>query len=484
MKRPFVLPELGEGIDAGLVVKVLAAPGDEIAAEQAVVELETDKAVLEVPCPFAGVVVEVHVKEGEEIRVGATLVTVETEAENGGDAGATEEAAASEKERAADETAAGGEAPSSKETGAAEQVPAAEEPAAEGESEAAEKAPATEKVPTRARAGKTESRPSTEEATATAPAKRSTAVGAEVSRRPAAAPVAASPMVRRLAREIGVDIQQVKGSGPGGRITDDDVKAHARSSGGARVAAASAEPLPDFSRWGEVERAPLTTIRRRTAERLAEAWATIPHVTQVEDADITDLEALRKRYAARVEEAGGRLTLTAILLKGIAIALQEHPDLNASIDMAAGEIVYKRYYHLGVAVDTERGLLVPVIRDVDGKNIEELALELGELSERGRAGKLSLEEMQGGTFTITNLGGIGGTAFTPIVNPPQVAILGVSRGRMTPVYDRDGATFRPRLLLPLSLSYDHRAVDGAAAIRFLRRLVELLEEPFLLTLEG
>jgi len=229
---------------------------------------------------------------------------------------------------------------------------------------------------------------------------------------------------------------------------------------------------------------PLTTIRRRTAERLAQAWATIPHVTQVDEADITDLEALRKRYGPRVEEAGGRLTLTAILLKGVAIALQDHPDLNASLDLAAGEMVYKRYYHLGVATDTERGLLVPVVRDVDAKNIEEIALELGDLSERARQGKLTLEEMQGGTFTLSNLGGIGGTHFTPIVNPPQVAILGVSRGRMTPVYERDAASFRPRLLLPLSLSYDHRAVDGAAAIRFLRRLVELLEEPFLLTLEG
>jgi pyruvate dehydrogenase E2 component (dihydrolipoamide acetyltransferase) len=290
-------------------------------------------------------------------------------------------------------------------------------------------------------------------------------------------------MVRRLAREIGVDLQEVRGTGPGGRISEADVKAHARDRA-AQALPAQAEPLPNFTRFGAVERVPLTTIRRRTAERLAQAWTTIPHVTQVEEADITDLEALRKRHAPRVEAAGGRLTLTAILLKGVAIALQEHPDLNASIDTAAGEMVYKRYYHLGVAVDTERGLLVPVIRDVDAKNIEALALELGDISERARLGKLTLEEMQGGTFTITNLGGIGGTAFTPIVNPPQVAILGVSRGRMAPVYDRGGATFLPRLLLPLSLSYDHRAVDGAAAIRFLRRLVELLEEPFLLSLEG
>jgi len=443
MKQPFVLPELGEGIHAGLVVKVLVAPGDRIAAEQAVVELETDKAVLEVPCPFAGVVAEVHVREGDEAAVGGTLLTVETDAQAGAESPAAAETSSpappARPAPPADETAA---------------VPASEPPAP----------PPVDP-------------PRAEPPPAKAPPAEASA--------PDALPVPASPMVRRLAREIGVDIQQVRGTGPAGRITEADVKTHARDRGPQAVSAqAAAEPLPDFTRWGEVERVPLTTIRRRTAERLAQAWATIPHVTQVDEADITDLEALRKRYAPRVEEAGGRLTLTAILLKGVAIALQDHPDLNASLDLGAGEMVYKRYYHLGVATDTERGLLVPVVRDVDAKNIEEIALALGDLSERARQGKLTLEEMQGGTFTLSNLGGIGGTHFTPIVNPPQVAILGVSRGRMTPVYERDAATFRPRLLLPLSLSYDHRAVDGAAAIRFLRRLVELLEEPFLLTLEG
>jgi len=433
MKRPFVLPELGEGIHAGLVVKVLVAPGDRIAAEQAVVELETDKAVLEVPSPFAGVVAEVLVREGEEAAVGATLITVESDAQVG---------APVAEEPPATSPPPPSPAPPADKAATASAAPAP--PAAEP--------PATEPPPTTA---------------------------------PAAVPVPASPMVRRLAREIGVDIRQVRGTGPGGRITEADVKSHARDrTPQAAPALAAAEPLPDFTRWGAVERVPLTTIRRRTAERLAQAWATIPHVTQVDEADITDLEGLRKRYGPRVEEAGGRLTLTAILLKGVAIALQDHPDLNGSLDLAAGEMVLKRYYHLGVATDTERGLLVPVVRDVDTKNIEEIALALGELSERARQGKLTVEEMQGGTFTLSNLGGIGGTHFTPIVNPPQVAILGVSRGRMAPVYDRQAATFRPRLLLPLSLSYDHRAVDGAAAIRFLRRLVELLEEPFLLTLEG
>jgi len=448
MKQPFVLPELGEGIHAGLVVKVLVAPGDRIAAEQAVVELETDKAVLEVPCPFAGVVAEVHVREGDEAAVGGTLLTVETDAQIGAEAGV--------EPPAAEETPVVPAPP-------AEHAPPPDEAATTPAGEASDRAPV---------APRAAQPPAAEPPPAETPARN-------------ALPVPASPMVRRLAREIGVDIQQVVGTGPGGRIIEADVKTHARDRAPpAASARAAAEPLPDFTRWGAVERVPLTTIRRRTAERLAQAWATIPHVTQVDEADITDLEALRKRYSPRVAEAGGRLTLTAILLKGLAIALQDHPDLNASLDLAAGEMVYRRYCHLGVATDTERGLLVPVVRDVDAKNIEEIALELGDLSERARQGRLTLEEMQGGTFTLSNLGGIGGTHFTPIVNPPQVAILGVSRGRMTPVYERAAATFRPRLLLPLSLSYDHRAVDGAAAIRFLRRLVELLEEPFLLTLEG
>ena len=290
-----------------------------------------------------------------------------------------------------------------------------------------------------------------------------------------------------MARELGLEINDVPGSGPDGRISVEDVKAHAKQlvSGASRAGTAApgrAEPLPDFSRWGEVERQAMRAVRRKTAEHLSTAWATIPHVTQHDLADITALDDLRKRYAKQAEAAGGNLTVTAIAVKVVAAAVKVFPQLNSSIDLAAEEIIYKKYVHIGVAVDTDRGLLVPVIRDADRKNIIQITAELSQLSEKARSRKLSLEEMQGGTFSISNLGGIGGTAFTPIVNWPEVAILGISRARMEPVY-KDGG-FIPRLMLPLSLSYDHRVIDGADGIRFLRWVAEALEQPFLLALQG
>jgi pyruvate dehydrogenase E2 component (dihydrolipoamide acetyltransferase) len=293
---------------------------------------------------------------------------------------------------------------------------------------------------------------------------------------------AAAPSVRRLARELGVDIRRVPGSGAGGRISPDDVQAYVRNAIATGVAPASASgaPLPDLDRWGRVERKPMSNIRRKTAEHLSLAWTTIPHVTQHDKADITALEALRKQYSPQAEKAGGKLTITAIALKIIERALRKFPQFNSSIDTARNEIVYKKSIHIGVAVDTERGLLVPVIRDVDRKGILELSVELSKVSEKARAGKLSLEEMQGGGFTITNLGGIGGTSFTPIVNWPEVAILGISRGAYEPVLVNN--QFEPRLVLPLSLSYDHRVIDGADAARFVRWVAEAFEQPFVLTL--
>jgi pyruvate dehydrogenase E2 component (dihydrolipoamide acetyltransferase) len=302
-------------------------------------------------------------------------------------------------------------------------------------------------------------------------------------------PVPAAPHVRRLAREIGVDIHSVQGSGPGGRISEDDVKLCAKNALLAAAAAAQsprgtfAEPdLPDFAKWGKIERVSMRGVRRKTAEHLRQAWNTIPHVTQQDRADITELEQLRARFAPRAEEAGGKMTVTAIALKVCASALKVFPQFNASIDMAKEEIVYKQYINIGVAADTDRGLLVPVIRDVDKKNIVELAAEMTQLSKKARDRKLTLEEMQGGTFTITNLGGIGGTGFSPIVNHPEVAILGLSRSRMEPEWVNN--KFEPRLILPLSLSYDHRLIDGADAARFLRWIAEAFEQPFLLSVQG
>ena len=287
-----------------------------------------------------------------------------------------------------------------------------------------------------------------------------------------------------------MDINQVQGSGAGGRISLEDVKRyardlHARLAGQQFRGALPSVTLPDFTKWGVVERQPMSNVRRATAERMTQSWVTIPHVTQFDKVDITDLEQLRQHYdAQRVQSAGGKLTITAIVLKVVAAALKRFPQFNASVDMTTHEIIHKTYYHIGVAVDTDRGLLVPVIRNVDQKNILELSVELTQLAARARSRKTTLEEMQGGTFTITNLGGLGGTNFTPIINAPEVAILGLARSSIEPVYNDSTGQFTPRLMLPLALSYDHRLIDGADGVRFLRWVVEALQQPFLLALEG
>jgi len=458
-----LLPELGENVSGGDVLRVLVAVGETVARDQPVLELETDKATIEVPSPVAGRVQDVRVKEGDRIKVG-DLVLVVDEAEGGVEAGAgapVRPAAVTVQRVHAVPTSAG-EAPP---------------------------------IPIEDKPGMLED--ALEEARAATPADVRRAPVVDFSRpRPAGegseprtlAP--AAPSVRRAARELGVDVSQVTGSGPGGRISVDDVKMHVKrimSSGAPRPAAAphvgaARAPLPDFSAWGQVERRPMRAVRRKTAEHLSAAWTEIPHVTQFDKADITSLEELRQRYADRAADVGGKLTVTAIAIKVVATALKVFPQFCASVDMAAEEIIYKHYVHVGVAVDTERGLLVPVIRDADRKSIVQISVELSQVSERARAHKLSLDDMQGGTFTITNLGGIGGTHFTPIVNHPEVAILGVSRSRIEPVFI-DGE-FKPRQMLPLSLSYDHRVIDGADGIRFLRWVVEALEQPFLLSLEG
>jgi pyruvate dehydrogenase E2 component (dihydrolipoamide acetyltransferase) len=297
--------------------------------------------------------------------------------------------------------------------------------------------------------------------------------------------VPAAPTVRRFAREVGVDIAQVSGYGPGGRISIDDIKLFAARMIGqitaSPVGAASLE-LPDLSAFGAIRREPMSKIRQATARNLSRAWVTVPQVTNHDQADITGLEALRRQFRERVGSAGGKLTMTSVLVKITASALKLFPNLNAAVDLGRLEIVFRDHVHIGVAVDTERGLLVPVIRDADRKNITEISIELDDLAARARERKLKPEEMQGGCFSISNLGGIGGTAFTPIVNWPEVAILGVSRAATHPHWTGD--RFEPRLILPLSLSYDHRLVDGADAARFLRWVVEALEQPLLLSLEG
>ena len=457
----FKVPELGENVATGDVTRVLVNVGDTIKKEQPVLELETDKATIEVPSSVAGVVKEIRVKKGDKVRVGAVVLTVDGPSSNGGGASAAEAAAPAPQH-----------APTPK--AAPEAAPAqAQAPAS---SPAAASAPAQPKVvsmPVR----------STEQPAAAAPL--------PAVPRPDGRAAPASPGVRRLAREIGVNINDVEGTGPGGRISQEDVKEHARrilssvgaaGAGGGAVGVRATRQLPDFQKWGAIDRQPWTNIRRATAEHLSYAWTTIPHVTQFDKADVTALEELRQRHKERVAKAGGQLTITAMLVKILATAVAKFPQFNASIDTERGEIVYKKYVNIGVAVDTDRGLLVPVIRSADHKNITQIAIEVKQAAEKARERKLTIDEMSGGGISISNLGGIGGTYFTPIVNWPEVAILGVSRGTTEPVW-KDGA-FVPREMLPLSLSYDHRAIDGADAMRFLRWVVEAIEQPFLLSLIG
>src|SRR5579871_4145413 len=447
----FKLPELGENISQGDLVRLMVGPGTRVSEGQPVMELETDKAVVEVPSSVSGVVKEVAVKEGEKIKVGQVIFTLE---------GAQAKAEPPRPSSAPVEHVSG-------QHGARLAFQAAIR--AEGKTEEQALPP---------------DQPQAAVETFSMPVQLGKVAGTE--RRQ---PIPAAPHVRRLAREIGVDIYNVKGSGPGGRISEDDVKAYAKSMVAA-VASAQAQPrgvfaapqLPDFAKWGKIERVSMRGVRRKTAEHLAQAWITIPHVTQHDRADITELEQLRARFAPKAEEAGGKMTVTAIALKVCAAALKVFPQFNASIDMEKEEIVYKQFINIGVAVDTDRGLLVPVIRDVDKKNIVELAAELTGLSKKARDKKLSPADMEGGTFTITNLGGIGGTGFTPIVNFPEVAILGLSRSSMEPVWMDN--KFEARRVLPLSLSYDHRLIDGADAARFLRWIAEAFEQPFLLSVQG
>lgn len=421
MPKEFRLPDLGEGLAEAEVVRVLVSEGDLVREDQVIMEVETDKAQVELPSPVAGRVAKIHVKPGEAVKVGAVLVTFD---------------------------------------GAEVEAPR----------------PASPPKPL-----------------ATVVRQTTPAAAASPTRR---GPVPATPAMRRLARELGVDLTAVRGTGPDGRITEADVRAVAGATAAAPAALADVgveveeparplglpraelPPLPRFEQWGPVERESIRSVRRRTAERLALAWAVIPHVTHFDQADITDLEVARRWQ----EKLVPGLTLTVFLLKAAARTLQSHPRLNASVDHERGELVLKRYYHLGVAVDTARGLIVPVIRDVDKKRIPELALELAGLVERTRAGKATLEDLRGGTFTVTNVGRLGGTGATPIINYPEVAILGVARSHETPVV-RNGAIV-PRLILPLALSFDHRVLDGADAARFMTDLVRLLEDPEHLLLQA
>src|SRR5262245_29470946 len=459
MPRPFALPDLGEGLTEAEIVKVLVNEGDVLAEDAPLLEVETDKATVEIPSPFAGRVARIHVRAGQSVKVGEVLVTFD-------DAG---QAAASSR----------GRAPAPQTATSRPTAPAAPPP------------PHTAVAPESTLVANASGRPA---AATSQPAPATTG------------PVPATPATRRLARELAVDLHAVRATGPGGRVTDDDVRAFASGTrrpaaapaadGQARervaperpavakpLAAVGVEPpaLPRFEQWGPVERQPLSHLRRTIAERMTLSATLIPHVTHFDRADITELDAIIRRNVEAGRQRGITLTLTSFLLKAAALALQEHPQFNASLDPAAGELIVKRYHHVGVAVATERGLIVPVIRDVDRKPLVELQRELAALAQRVRDGKATLDDLRGGTFTISNIGALGGTGAIPIINYPEVAILGVARGREEPVVHEGRIV--PRMLLPLSLTFDHRIADGADGARFATAIVRRLERPEQLLLE-
>jgi pyruvate dehydrogenase E2 component (dihydrolipoamide acetyltransferase) len=453
------IPEISENVEAGTIVQVLVDVGDMIDIDDVLVEFETEKALVEIPSTVKGKITELLAKKGDEMSVGDVIARVDT-------ASRSDDKDTAESEPAADD------APK-KEAEAPKEPPRAETPEVvktdvdEKEKDAAQ---APEKSVVDAAPAvtqkKTEDRPTDR------------------------GPAPATPSVRRFARELGVDIYDVKASGPGGRITEDDVKAHIKkgkrpdkmTSPGTAATEMTGEPeLPDFSRWGDVETVELDGVRRITAGNMSTAWRTVPHVTQFDQADITGLQEFITKNAEKVAQNSGKLTVTAILVKVCAEALKKFGRFNASIDPANQRLILKKYVHIGIAADTPRGLLVPVVRNADRKSISRLAAEITDLADRARNKKLKPDEMEGGTFTLSNQGGIGGVGFTPIVFWPQAAILGVSRASIMACYI-DGE-FKPRSLLPLSLSFDHRIIDGADAARFLRWVCESLEHPFTMVLE-
>ena len=455
MKHEIKVPEVSEGVTQGTVVDISVAVGDTVEVDQTLLEFETDKAVIAIPSPQEGKVAEIKVAVGDSVAVGAVIMLLEGAASQG------EDAPASSRRR--------------------------------NRSSRQNRPNRCKKNSLHRRASVKEAVPVKEVAAPDAsPAAADQIDLATVRRGDRVAP--AAPSVRRMARDLGVDIYQVQGTGPGGRISEKDVRGFVkvtmqRITGGGPLPAVHGEfpglhaqrPLPDFSRWGEISREPLSRVRELTADAMGYAWSTIPMVTQYDSAQVTEIEAFRQEYNRRAISEN-RLTMTAILVKVCAAALKAFPRFNSSLDLASKELVLKQYIHIGVAVDTPVGLLVPVIRDADRKGIETLALELNEIAEKTRERKIGPDVMEGGTFTISNLGGVGGTAFTPIVYAPQVAILGVSTATLQPEWD--GEQFVPRLIMPLSLTYDHRVIDGADGARFLRWICEALDNPLQLVMKG
>lgn len=452
MATEFKLPHISDGVESAQVSEVLVSVGDELQEGDSIIAIDTDKASVEVPITESGKIKEIKINEGDEVKVGDVILILESINKKEEKASENEDADNSEEDSKQEEDKAKENDKNEKEE---------KELATGDKADEEEKSDEDDK--------ETKDKDSDEQGNDQNENKKEQSKQYQT--------VAASPSVRRAAREMGVDIGEVKGSGEQGRISLEDVKAHAdKGVGTENKDQQDVGGLPDFSQWGTIDTKPLSSIRKATAKNMTAAWDLIPHVTQFDEADITDLEKYRAKLDEKAAKDGVKITVTALLSKLVVNALIQFPQFNASLDLAKEMIIYKKYYHIGIAVDTPKGLLVPVLQDVDKKNLAEIAVEIQELAEKARNGKLKAEEMQGGTFVISNLGGLGGTSFTPIVYHPQVAILGVSRTSVKPVFIE--GEFQPREIIPLSLSYDHRAIDGADGARFLRRICDAIEDPY------
>jgi len=453
MAKEIKMPQISEDAESGTIVEIMVSEGDTIEAEQSIIAVESDKASVEVPAESGGKIKEIKVSEGDDIDIGDVILILEEEGEESEDTEEPdEESDESEAQADEDDDTEGSDSSDDEKEEADDEGDEKEDEEDSDEDEDDEQGDKDVKASKPKKDGE----------------------------------VPAAPSVRRLARELNVDIYALKGSGPGKRITAEDVKSAADEESTPKKKKSEAKgestSLPDFTQWGEVERKKMSGIRKATAKSMGNAWRIVPHVTQFDKADISTLQGFMDQYEEKAAKAGAKLTVTAVLVKLSASALRAFPKFNASVDVENQEMIFKKYIHIGVAVDTENGLLVPVIRDADRKSVTTIALELSEVAQKAREGKLSADDMKGGNFTVSNLGGIGGTNFTPIVYHPQVAILGVSRNQVEPVYE-DGE-FKPKTMLPLSLSYDHRAIDGAEAARFLRWMCQVMEDPFVMLMEG
>jgi pyruvate dehydrogenase E2 component (dihydrolipoamide acetyltransferase) len=501
MAVDFILPDLGEGIQEAEILKILVSEGQAVKEDQPIFEVETDKAVVEIPSPHAGTIEKVHVTVGEMVTVGSAMVSYNLGQEKAASSATKSQSAAAESKADA----------------------AAEKAAATSSSKSEKGATTNNAIPTNAGSA---SAKSASAAPANSGNGKSTVTPAQSHVFAEGQPVPCAPATRRLARELGVDLRLIKGSGPGNRVLNEDVTGFAAGGGNAPPSksistgtngqkpavvkeaplslsakygsagesesargshdfgqmAAQPVDLPDFSKFGPVERIPLKSLRRKIAINMTQAWTHIPHVTICDEVDVTELDALRARYETMVKEMGGRLTLTVFMLKALVSGLKKYPQFNSSLDEKTGEIVFKHYYNMGVAVATDRGLIVPVIKDVDKKSIVELSSELADIAEKTRSGKIELERLHGGTFTVTNIGSIGGTSMSPMINFPEAAILGMARAALKPVV-RDG-NIVVRLILPLALAFDHRIADGAEAAYFVQHIVKKLQEPFTFVLEA